>query len=99
MTQRNHEREAAFEFGRKLADPGFRKLLSEHGYTTVAQDVVVTLDETSIGEVLDRVFTRCRPPALVAIQRPREQYGFALVVVEPSTEPANATSDRAGDAA
>lgn len=91
MTQRSPEREAMFEFGRRLAEPGFRKVLAAHGYIGgSAQDVVVTHDDAKVGEVLDRVFTRCRPPALVAIRRPSAEYGFALALVEPSADAATA---------
>lgn len=85
MAEHNREREAAMDFGRQLADPGFREVLAAYGYSGAPQDVVVALDDTSVGEVLDRVFTRCRPPALVAIRRPGSEHGFALLMVAPNT--------------
>jgi hypothetical protein len=46
------------------------------------QDVVVTLDDVSMSHVLERVFIRCRPPALVAIRRDSAAQGFVFMVVD-----------------
>lgn len=75
-----------------MADAPFRAVLKDHGCRYV-QDVVVALDDTPVVEVLDRVFTRARPPALVAVRRPREDLGFVFLVVKavvgPSKEPSS----------
>ncbi|MFY1674374.1 hypothetical protein ACN27G_31235 [Plantactinospora sp. WMMB334] len=92
MTERNREREAAFEFARRLGDPAFRAVLADHGCTR-DQDVVVTLDEVSMSDVLERVFIRCRPPALVAIRRESAAQGFVFLVVGAQTDGASTDTE------
>lgn len=94
VTERNREREAAVEFGRRLGDPSFRRIVADHG-CNADQDVVVALDETPAVEVFERVFTRCRPPALVAIRRPQACHGFVLVLVVPAADVDTASSETA----
>ncbi|GAB1641421.1 hypothetical protein KRMM14A1259_18440 [Krasilnikovia sp. MM14-A1259] len=93
---RNPEREATFEFSSRLADASFRAILRDHGCSQV-QDVVVTLDDTPVVDVLDRVFTKTRSPALVAVRRPTEDLGFVFLVVKadagPSKEPSTVPRD------
>jgi hypothetical protein len=50
-----------------------------------SQDVVIAVDGTPVSQVLDRVFTRCRPPALIAIQREDAPQGFAFMLLRAAT--------------
>jgi hypothetical protein len=82
VAEHNPERTAAFDFARRLGNPEFREVLSQLGASD-DQDVVVALDETPVSEVFDRVFTRTRPPAVIAIRRAATRLGFAFMVVSP----------------
>jgi hypothetical protein len=86
------EREATFEFGRRLGDAHFRKVIARHGLSS-PQDVVVALDNTPFPEVLDRVFKRCKPPALVAVRRPATEHGFVFLMFSPADMPQDDDSD------
>lgn len=89
----NPELAASFEYAKKLRDPAFRRFVAALGCGK-EQDVVVCLDATPVAEVFDRVFTRCRPPALVAIHRPQAQHAFVLMMVQPATQRAGDDIDR-----
>ncbi|MBO0868731.1 MAG: hypothetical protein J2P15_09225 [Micromonosporaceae bacterium] len=82
MAEHNPERTAAFDFASRLADREFRDVLRQLG-ASESQDVVVALDETPVTEVFDRVFTRTRPPAVIAIRRAVARLGFVFMVVSP----------------
>jgi hypothetical protein len=86
----NPELAASFEFAKRLRDAKLRKLIEAMGGS--GQDVVVCLDSTTVAEVFDRVFTRCRPPALVAIRRPPAPHGFVFMMVHPAAQPADASA-------
>ncbi|GAA1744903.1 hypothetical protein [Luedemannella helvata] len=95
MTERNPELAAAFDFARRVRDPEFRKVIHDHGCQS-DQDVVITVDNTPVAEVLDRVFTRCRPPALVAVHRPAAPLSFVFLAVEPIISEMNSANPPEG---
>lgn len=67
-------RAAAFEFGRRLGDPTFRKSLPRTLRKT--QSVLVVVDTDKMHEVIERAVTQTKPPVLVAILRADNQFEF-----------------------
>lgn len=89
VADRDRGRSAAFALARCLADPAFRKLLSEHGCQTT-QDVVVAVDDEPASTALERVATYSDPPTLLAIQRPGTRWGFVFLTMRPAeSQPAD----------
>jgi hypothetical protein len=83
VTEREEIRKAAFDFARRLGDHDFRTYLNNRGCRCV-QDVVVTLDTDTVMDVMSRVLTRTKPPAMIAISRPTTTWGFVFLAVSPA---------------
>jgi len=67
-------RAAAFEFGRRLGDPLFRKSLPKTLRKT--SSVLVVVDTDTLHIVLERALFQTRPPVLVAVLRQNNQFEF-----------------------
>lgn len=74
MTAATDARAAAFEFGRRLGDPAFRKSLPRNLRKT--QNVLVVVDTDTVQTVLERALFQTRPPVLVAVLRRDNQFEF-----------------------
>lgn len=94
MADQSPERQAMFEFGRQLGNPDFRKVLAALNRNLRDQDVIVAVDSTTLAHVLDRVFTRTRPPAIVAIRRPNAPLGFVFMRIDSARVPTPDDVDR-----
>ncbi len=67
-------RAAAFEFGRRLGDPTFRKSLPRNLRKT--QNVLVVVEDDAVKVVLERAITQTRPPVLIAVLRHDSEFEF-----------------------
>lgn len=67
-------RAAAFEFGRRLGDPAFRKSLPRNLRKT--QNILVVVETDEVKVVLERALTQTRPPVLIAVMREDNEFEF-----------------------
>jgi hypothetical protein len=92
VTEGDGGRAATFAFARQLRDPDFRRYLCDLGLHE-GQDIVVALDDEPATRVFERILRQTSPPAVVALPRPHEKWGFVFLTVEPTDDPAG---DHAG---
>jgi hypothetical protein len=86
VTEGDISRAATFAFARRLADPDFRRYLHDHGCRE-AKDIVIALDHEPVSRVFDRILHRTQPPAVIALRRENEKWGFVFLTVEPAESP------------
>jgi hypothetical protein len=92
VTEGNAGRAATFAFARQLRDPDFRSYLCDLGFHE-GQDVVVALDDEPAMRVFDRILRQTTPPAVVALRRENEKWGFVFLAVQPAETPGSDHAD------